>query len=96
MCNIMSLAYDCLIVVADIHRKALLAIQDISLNLGTESTSRIVKRLSPLLIDAENEVRLCICNLLESLAKVDPSLVHVVSVHISDTSSRSFFPDLLF
>ncbi|EFH69737.1 predicted protein [Arabidopsis lyrata subsp. lyrata] len=73
---------------SDIHRKALLAIQDISLNLGTESTSRIVKRLSPLLIDAENEVRLCICNLLESLAKVDPSLVHVANC-VRDMNANS-------
>ncbi|XP_020868571.1 small subunit processome component 20 homolog [Arabidopsis lyrata subsp. lyrata] len=73
---------------SDIHREALLAIQDISLNLGTESTSRIVKILSPLLIDAENEVRLCICNLLESLAKVDPSLVHVAKC-VRDMNANS-------
>jgi U3 small nucleolar RNA-associated protein 20 len=58
----------------DIRREALLAIQDIIAYLGMESTSKIINTVSPLLVDAELDVRLCICDLLESLAKIDFSL----------------------
>lgn len=61
------------------HREALLAIQDITSLLGSESTNKIIDTVSPLLVDAEPDVRLCICNLLESLAKIDFSLDRVVS-----------------
>lgn len=67
-------------VFADIHREALLAIQEITPLLGTESTSKIIKTVSPLLVDAELGVRLCICDLLNSLAKIDVSLDLVVSI----------------
>ncbi|EOA25292.1 hypothetical protein CARUB_v10018607mg [Capsella rubella] len=59
---------------SDIHREALLAIQDITSLLGSESSSKIIDTVSPLLVDAERDVRLCICDLLESLAKIDSSL----------------------
>lgn len=75
----MSLVCDCLIAVTDIRREALLAIQDITSLLGTESTAKILNKVSPLLVDAEVDVRLCICDLLESLAKIDLSLDDVVS-----------------
>ncbi|CAH8355708.1 unnamed protein product [Eruca vesicaria subsp. sativa] len=60
--------------VPDIRREALLAIQDIVSLLGTESTTKIINKVSPLLVDAEGDARLCICDLLESLAKIDFSL----------------------
>lgn len=63
----------------DIRREALLAIQDIISYIGIESTSKILNTVSPLLVDAELDVRLCICDLLESLAKIDFSLDDVVS-----------------
>ncbi|VVA98294.1 unnamed protein product [Arabis nemorensis] len=62
---------------SDIHREALLAIQDITLLLRAENTTKIINIVSPLLVDAEINVRLCICYLLESLAKIDFSLDHV-------------------
>lgn len=76
----MSLVCDCLIAFTDIHREALLTIQDITSLLGTESTTKIINVVSPLLVDADLDVRLCICDLLESLAKIDFSLDDVVSV----------------
>ncbi|XP_010445040.1 PREDICTED: U3 small nucleolar RNA-associated protein 20-like [Camelina sativa] len=62
---------------SDIRREALLAIQDIIPFLGIESTSKIINIISPLLVDADCEVRLCICDLLESIAEKDSSLVDV-------------------
>ncbi|XP_023633717.1 U3 small nucleolar RNA-associated protein 20 isoform X2 [Capsella rubella] len=59
---------------SDIRHEALLAIQDIIPSLGIESTNKIINIISPLLVDAERDVRLCICNLLESIAKIDVSM----------------------
>uniref|UniRef100_A0A1J3E191 U3 small nucleolar RNA-associated protein 20 n=1 Tax=Noccaea caerulescens TaxID=107243 RepID=A0A1J3E191_NOCCA len=59
---------------SDIRREALLAIRDIIPLLGTENTTKIIDIVSPLLVDAELDTRLCICDLLESLAKNDFSL----------------------
>uniref|UniRef100_A0A0D3CD05 Uncharacterized protein n=1 Tax=Brassica oleracea var. oleracea TaxID=109376 RepID=A0A0D3CD05_BRAOL len=44
--------------------------------------------VSPLLVDAEPDVRLCICNLLESLAKIDFSLYRVAKC-VSDMNATS-------
>lgn len=57
----------------------MLAIRDIVSLLGTESTTKIINKISPLLVDADVDVRFCICDLLESLAKIDFSLDDVVS-----------------
>ncbi|KAL0795429.1 hypothetical protein Bca101_066806 [Brassica carinata] len=73
---------------SDIHREALLAIQDITSLLGSESTNKIIDKVSPLLVDAEPGVRLCICDLLESLAKIDFSLDRVAKC-VSDMNSTS-------
>ncbi|EOA39466.1 hypothetical protein CARUB_v10008061mg, partial [Capsella rubella] len=73
---------------SDIHREALLAIQDITPSLGTESTSKIITIVSPLLVDAESKVRLCICDLLESLAKIDISLDRVAKC-VRDMNANS-------
>jgi len=78
--NFRSLVCDCFIAFTDIRREALLAIQDIIAYLGMESTSKIINTVSPLLVDAELDVRLCICDLLESLAKIDFSLDDVVRI----------------
>ncbi|CAN8326706.1 unnamed protein product [Cochlearia groenlandica] len=59
---------------SDIRREALLAIQDVISLLGTESSKKIVNVVSPLLVDADLDARLCICDLLVSLAKADSSL----------------------
>lgn len=96
----MSLVCDCFIAVTDIRREALLAIQDITSLLGTESVTKIINKVSPLLVDAEVDVRLCICDLLESLAKIDFSLDDVVSgislletvFNFSCFSSYNLFP----
>ncbi|XP_013750413.2 U3 small nucleolar RNA-associated protein 20-like isoform X1 [Brassica napus] len=73
---------------SDIRREALLAIQDIISLLGTESVTKIINKVSPLLVDAEVDVRLCICDLLESLAKIDFSLDDVAK-RIRDMNSIS-------
>uniref|UniRef100_A0A1J3F7J7 U3 small nucleolar RNA-associated protein 20 n=2 Tax=Noccaea caerulescens TaxID=107243 RepID=A0A1J3F7J7_NOCCA len=73
---------------SDIHREALLAIQDISSLLRSERTSKIIDTVSPLLVDAEPDVRLCICDLLISLAKIDSSL-DLVAKCISDMNATS-------
>nr|VDD40731.1 unnamed protein product [Brassica oleracea] len=73
---------------SDIRREALLAIQDITSLLGTESVTKIINKVSPLLVDAEVDVRLCICDLLESLAKIDFSLDDVAK-RIRDMNSIS-------
>ncbi|CAA7036210.1 unnamed protein product [Microthlaspi erraticum] len=71
---------------SDVHREALLAIQEITSLLGIESTSKIIKTVSPLLVDAELGVRLCICDLLGSLAKIDVSL-DLVAKCVSDMNA---------
>ncbi|KAJ0262956.1 ARM repeat superfamily protein [Hirschfeldia incana] len=73
---------------SDIRREALLAIQDIVSLLGTESTTRIINKISPLLVDADVDVRLCICDLLESLAKIEFSLDDVAK-RVRDMNSIS-------
>ncbi|RID46506.1 hypothetical protein BRARA_I03160 [Brassica rapa] len=73
---------------SDIHREALLAIQDITSLLGSESTNKIIDTVSLLLVDAKPDVRLCICNLLESLAKIDSSLDRVAKC-VSDMNATS-------
>ncbi|KAG5385531.1 hypothetical protein IGI04_037001 [Brassica rapa subsp. trilocularis] len=73
---------------SDIHREALLAIQGITSLLGSESTNKIIDTVSPLLVDAKPDVRLCICNLLESLAKIDFSLDRVAKC-VSDMNATS-------
>ncbi|KAJ0257757.1 hypothetical protein HA466_0085710 [Hirschfeldia incana] len=70
------------------HREALLAIQDITSLLGRESTNKIIDTVSPMLVDAGPNVRLCICNLLESLAKIDFSLDRVAKC-VSDMNATS-------
>ncbi|KFK44281.1 hypothetical protein AALP_AA1G237800 [Arabis alpina] len=69
-----------------IHREALLAIQDITPLLRTESTRKIINTISPLLVETKLDVRLCICDLLESLAKIDSSLV-LVAKCVSDMNA---------
>ncbi|CAH8334303.1 unnamed protein product [Eruca vesicaria subsp. sativa] len=71
-----------------IHREALLAIQDITPLLGSKSINKIIDTVSPLLVDAEPDVRLCICDLLESLAKMDSSLDRVAKC-VSDMNATS-------
>lgn len=92
--NIMSLVCHCLTAFTDIRREALLAIQDIIPLLGIESTSKVINIISPLLVDAEIDVRLCICDLFESLAKIDFSLDDVVS--FMSLREAESFPSLVF
>ncbi|CAH2033822.1 unnamed protein product, partial [Thlaspi arvense] len=73
---------------SDTHREALLAIQDITSLLGSESTSKIIDKVSPLLVDADLGLRLCICDLLESLTKIDFSL-NLVAKCVSDMNATS-------
>lgn len=74
-------------------------IRDIVPVLGSESTSKILNAVSSLLISVELDMRLCICDLLDALAKTDPSVLVVVIIALSfvfhlDISLR--FTSLLF
>ncbi|XP_010423069.1 PREDICTED: U3 small nucleolar RNA-associated protein 20-like [Camelina sativa] len=73
---------------SDIHREALVAIKDITSFIGSESTSKIIDTISPLLVDAAPDVRLCICDLFESLAKIDLSL-DLMAKCVSDMNATS-------
>lgn len=51
--------------------------------LGSESTTKILKAVSPLLVSAEQDLRLLICDLINALAEVDSSILHVVKFKFS-------------
>ncbi|KAF8392350.1 hypothetical protein HHK36_022692 [Tetracentron sinense] len=48
--------------------------------LGSETTGKILNAVSPLLISAGLDMRLCICNLLDTIAENDPSVVFLVKI----------------
>lgn len=45
---------------------------------GSGCTSKIITAVSPLLTSSEIELRLCLCDLFDALAQVDPSVLPVV------------------
>ncbi len=53
-------------------------LRDILPVLGSDSTKIILNAVSPLLTSVELDIRLSICDLLDSLAEVDPSILFVV------------------
>lgn len=54
---------------------------------GIKTSTKIVNSVSPLLISAGPDVRLSICDLLETLSQNDPSALTVVRILVfSDTS----------
>ncbi|KAL5542673.1 hypothetical protein UlMin_010383 [Ulmus minor] len=56
--------------------------------LGGQITKTILKAVSPLFISVGRETRLCLCDLLETLAQVDPS-IHNVAKHVHDLNATS-------
>lgn len=65
---------------ADVSLEAMQVLRDIIPVSGSGSTKQILNAVSPLLVTAEMDMRLCICELLEVLAKSDPSTLVVVIV----------------
>ncbi|XP_050219970.1 uncharacterized protein LOC126670312 [Mercurialis annua] len=55
-------------------------IRDIIPLLGNESSHKTLNAISPLLISAELDMRLNICDLLDALAKTDPSVLFVAKL----------------
>ncbi|KAJ9555652.1 hypothetical protein OSB04_010266 [Centaurea solstitialis] len=60
--------------------EALRVIQKMLPMLGSEGGLRILNTISPLLIHANSEVRLAICDILDALVESDPSLVLVAKL----------------
>ncbi|KAK9288950.1 hypothetical protein L1049_017421 [Liquidambar formosana] len=60
--------------------EAVQVIRDIIPVLGSETTATILNSVSPLLISAERDMRLSICDLLDGLAETDPSVLLVAKL----------------
>ncbi|XP_010532760.1 PREDICTED: small subunit processome component 20 homolog isoform X2 [Tarenaya hassleriana] len=73
---------------SEIRRRALQTVQYIIPALGTESMSKILNIISPLLIDSDLDARLCICELLKALVEIDSSL-DIVANLICDLNATS-------
>ena len=67
-------------VIADVCIEYLQVVRDIIPVVGSESGSKILKAVSPLLTSVGLDVRLPICDLLDALAKSDPSFLFVVII----------------
>ncbi|KAK9281533.1 hypothetical protein L1049_004436 [Liquidambar formosana] len=65
---------------SDVCGKAVQVIRDIIPVLGSETTATILNSVSPLLISAEQDMRLSICDLLDGLAETDPSVLLVAKL----------------
>lgn len=55
-------------------------VQNVVPILGTESTTKILKAVSPLLISVEQDLRLLVCDLINALAEVDSSILCVAQI----------------
>ncbi|XP_021894298.1 U3 small nucleolar RNA-associated protein 20 [Carica papaya] len=73
---------------SDACPQALEVIQDMIPTLGIESTAKILNAVSPLLVTVSPDVRFCICDLLDTLAKVDSSVLSVAKL-IRELNSTS-------
>ncbi|GLU08657.1 hypothetical protein SLE2022_255570 [Rubroshorea leprosula] len=62
---------------SDVSLEAMQVLRDIIPVSGSGSTKQILNAVSPLLVTAEMDMRLCICELLEVLSKSDPSTLVV-------------------
>ncbi|XP_022999923.1 small subunit processome component 20 homolog [Cucurbita maxima] len=62
------------------HADTLQVIQNVVPILGSESTTKILKAVSPLLISVEQDLRLLICDLIHALAEVDSSILCVAQI----------------
>ena len=64
---------------ADVCHEAVQVIQSVIQLLGSEITTTILNAISPLFVSVDRDMRLCLCDLLETLAQVDPSVDVVVN-----------------
>ncbi|KAF5740542.1 small subunit processome component 20 isoform X1 [Tripterygium wilfordii] len=62
------------------YLEAVQAIRDIIPVLGSDITTKILNAVSPLLVSAELDIRLGICDLLDALAKSDPSVAFMAKL----------------
>ncbi|KAJ8770561.1 hypothetical protein K2173_018052 [Erythroxylum novogranatense] len=62
------------------HIEILEVIRDLIPISGNDFSAKILKTVSPLLVSAELDMRLCICDLLDTLAKIDPSILLVANI----------------
>jgi hypothetical protein len=63
---------------ADLYSEAVQVIRDIVPMLGSNSTKKILTAVTPQLASAALDMRLSICDLLDSLAEADPSVQFLV------------------
>lgn len=63
---------------ADFCFEAVQVIRDIVPVLGSEITNKVLNAVSPLLTSTDLDKRVFICDLLEALARADPSVQFVV------------------
>lgn len=63
---------------ADVCFGALKVVQDMIPIFGNEMTAKIMNAISPLFVSTDRNMRLCLCDLLDTLAEVDPSVSIVV------------------
>ncbi|KAA0033350.1 U3 small nucleolar RNA-associated protein 20 [Cucumis melo var. makuwa] len=62
------------------HADTLQVVQNVVPLLGSESTTKILKAVSPLLISVEQDLRLLVCDLINALAEVDSSILCVAQI----------------
>ncbi|KAB1216916.1 hypothetical protein CJ030_MR4G016071 [Morella rubra] len=72
----------------DLCSEAVQVIRDIVPVLGSDSTKEILVAVSPLLASVELEMRLAICNLLDSLAEADASVLFMAKL-VRDLNATS-------
>lgn len=78
LCKSLNFFFKILFLLADLCSEAVQVFRDIIPVLGSDSTKTILNAVSPLLTSVELDMRLSICDLLDSLAEVDPSILLVV------------------
>ncbi|PON57236.1 Coatomer beta subunit [Trema orientale] len=73
---------------SDVCREAVQVIKGIIPILGSEITTTILSAISPLFVSGERDMRICLCDLLETLAQVDPS-IDVAAKLVRDLNATS-------
>uniref|UniRef100_A0A803Q1W1 ARM repeat superfamily protein n=1 Tax=Cannabis sativa TaxID=3483 RepID=A0A803Q1W1_CANSA len=73
---------------SDVCRESVQVIQGIIPILGSEITTTILNGISPLFVSGDRDLRTSLCDLLETLAQVDPS-VTVVAKLVCDLNATS-------
>lgn len=79
--QIVTLLMNNLLYITDELVEILHVIQHIVQVSGSGTSTKIVNSISPLLISAGPDIRLCICDLLETVSHNDPSTLTVVRIY---------------